>query len=474
VLTLLCAFSWLLLPLPSYAGHWVITLNGSSAVPPLAQFPAGNLSFTDSVVTGPSPFNAQFHYSLNFNNPAPVNGSECDFSYDQSPGTTTLSVTAKLTWKPDSPADTSQPPPTVNVLETGYAGSSEHISSGGNASDGLGDSMIGDMACSSGSHLQYLTVPAGQTSVTLASRSLSASWHSPPLGSYDTGSPGMSMSYTVQIDSREVSISSSIDPTYHKDSVSNQPVQNQPAPDGTMNADSVQLGDVSNAAITYFANPVGSWAANSSYHWYSALTGYSGAGTFTLPSDPPYGLDVPYGNNVNFANQEHINLHCTDAGDGASATANYYVNWHNDIDGWITVVDTKDYGPITRVTAVYHPITNDDKYSQDFEATVKVDVKATGEGSLGSDKVGAKFGAEIGSEYETSTKVTTEYTWVANKYNWIERQSFWHHREGTVDNYGFHGYIGLLHWTLDSAYNPGTPLIDYNEYQRAEDAGPAY
>lgn len=281
------------------------------------------------------------------------------------------------------------------------------------------------------------------------------------------------ISMGVQQDTRAVTITSTIDPTYHKDPATSQPVQNQPAHDGTINADSVQLGDVPGAAITYSANLAGSWAAGSSYNWYSASTAHSGAGTFTLPNDPPIGLDVPYGNNVNFANQEHINLTCVDAADGASGTGNYYVNWHNDFDDWITVVDTKDYGPTTRVTAVYHPL-DDAKYSQDFEKTVKVDVKATGEGNLGSDKVGAKFGVELGGEYETSTKVTTEYTWVANKYNWIERQSFWHHREGTADNYGFHGYIGLLHWTLDSAYNPGTPLIDFNEYQRAEDAGPAY
>lgn len=339
----------------------------------------------------------------------------------------------------------------------------------------LVQASVSPMTATAGIAQTYLDGTVDQT----ASDPIPAGAYAAGHGYYPTNGPTTAsadseVSAGVRQDSRAVTITSSIDPTYHKDPATSQPVQNQPDSDGTINADSVQLGDVSGAAITYFGNPVGYWAANSSYHWYSALTDYSGSGTFTLHNDPPYGLDVPYGNNVNFANQEHINLHCIDASDGASGTGNYYVNWHNDFDDWITVVDTKDYGPLTRVTAVYHPL-DDAKYSADFENTVKVDVKATGEGALGTDKIGAKFGAEIGAEYETSTKVTTEYTWVANKYNWIERQSFWHHREGTVDNYGFHGYMGLLHWTLDSAYNPGNPLvIDFLESQRAEDAGPAY
>lgn len=384
------------------------------------------------------------------------------------------SITATFTWVPSSAGDV--PSGTaLNVLEFAVAVGSDA------SSNGFGDPIVSSNGSpqSQGRHLISVPIVSsnGQFTATLPARTLSASSSATDTDYY--GFPNHTyldayVDYNATQNSRAVTITSSMDPTYHKDPTTNQPVQNQPAPDGTINADIVQLGDVPGAAITYLANPVGSWAANSSYHWYSASTDHSGAGTFTSPSDPPYGLDVPYGNNVNFANQEHINLHCIDAGDGASATANYYVNWHNDFDGWITVVDTKDYGPLTRVTAVYHPL-DDAKYSADFENTVKVDVKATGEGALGTDKIGAKFGAEIGAEYETSTKVTTEYTWVANKYNWIERQSFWHHREGTVDNYGFHGYMGLLHWTLDSAYNPGNPLvIDFLESQRAEDAGPAY
>ena len=385
-------------------------------------------------------------------------------------------ITPTLTWTPDNASDTSSPPSTVHYLESSVAyGTVENPDYGQTwaADDGTQDpaQVEGDELISSGKHLLSYDNSGNNTTITLPTRTLNAAGGQGEDYLYEYSSY---LSYSVQPDTREVTVTSSIDATYHKDPGTGQPVQNQPDSDGTITADSVQLGDVSGAAITYFANPTGSWASESNYHWYSAATDDAAAGSFTLPNDPPTGFDISYTSATNFGKQEHINLHCQDAGDGAQATANYYVNWHDDIENWLTVVDTKDYGPLTRVTGIYHPL-KDSKYTEDFENSVKVDVKATGEGSLGTDKIGAKFGAEIGAEYETSTKLTAEYTWVANKYNWIERQSFWHHREGTVDNYGFHGYMGLLHWTLDSAYNPGSPLVvDFLESQRAEDAGPAY
>ncbi len=104
----------------------------------------------------------------------------------------------------------------MDVLETGYANTSHYWASATgvqtNADDGLG---VGDPvthpggsvygSTCTGSLLQRLTVPAGQLSVTLPQRILTASL------SYATADPGGSggraVNYTVAVDSRDATIS---------------------------------------------------------------------------------------------------------------------------------------------------------------------------------------------------------------------------------------------------------------------------
>lgn len=396
-------------------------------------------------------------------------------------------ITATFTWVPSSAGDV-PPATTLNVIETANAEiylddyNSDAGPLSGDAEDGLDDTPITSEFQVQSQGIHPVAIPIvfsnGQYTATLSTRNLSTSGtisDTTDTESYDGSFPNHSYLYTdinyKAALAHAVTISSTIDPTYHKDAATGQPVQNQYDANGTMKADSVQVGDISGGAITYSANVLGNWTADSSYNWYSAATDQSGSGTFTMPSDPPYGLDVPYNNNTNFSNQEHINIHCIDAGDGTGATANYYVNWHNDLDGWITLVDTRVDDQSVRVTMVYHPI-EPAKFSDEVETKITETVKATGD--VDAAKLAAKFGVEIGAEYENSNKLTLEYELVPNKYNWIERQPFHQHREGTVDMYGFHGYEGLSHWQLDSVYHPGSPLIDVVESQHESDSVPSY
>lgn len=404
-------------------------------------------------------------------------------------------VTATLTWVPDASKDmTTDPPPDkdhkVHIIESGRAWQ-QSLGSGpgtGTADDGLGDSAASDGGhTSQGVHLIQRDGSSGTITldpVTLKAINPVSTWQSgypgggsgggyPGGGGYGywdwTGGEG-SISFFVAVDPdvnpRSVTITSSIDPTYHKDPKTGKQA-NVAASDGTMTADSVNLWTQSpGPAITYYAHPTGSWDPNSSYHWYSKVMETSDAGTFAPPPFP-----VQYPGFV--STQEHINLHCIDANDGASATANYYVNWHDEIEDWITIVDKRQDGTLVRVTPIYHPI-SEGKMSLETENKITVSQKATGEGSLGSDKVGVKFGVELGVDFENSTKLSTEYSFIVGKANWVERRPFWEHREGTVDNYDTHGYAGLLNWTLDSAYHPGTPLIDFDEFPRAEVSDPTY
>ena len=108
-----------------------------------------------------------------------------------------------------------------------------------------------------------------------------------------------------------------------------------PAFDGTVTADSVSRivnsgnllgGNYGGPTITYIGQAFGSWDPNSSYHWYSAITGKSDAGTFAIPT---FLVQYP----LLVTSKEHIDLHCIDPSDGASARTGYYVNWHPEWEG---------------------------------------------------------------------------------------------------------------------------------------------
>ena len=297
----MCFYFLLLLCTPSFAGQWAITLNGSTSVP--GSSVTGNYTFANSQVTGPPPSSATSHIYFN------ISDGSCSLGL---PGS--LSVAATLTWTPDFPTDTSQPPPTLDLLETASASGSEWIlqATGVNASasDGFSDPVTNPTApvygaSSSGDHLYHLTISSGQTSVTLPARTLSASL------SYATAitssSASIGMGYSVQIDERAVTISADCDPTNKKvpllDAVGNQTsdvngdpnytsTPNLPAyadigiPYGeqhTVNVSDGIGGTISklvvtstSQTVTYRGHLLGKWATqNSQFWWNSSLKNYS-------------------------------------------------------------------------------------------------------------------------------------------------------------------------------------------------------
>ena len=199
----MCAFL-LCLALPSHAGQWVITLSGNTS----SSASVGNYTFANSQVTGPSPWSSANSPYFTVSGGFPV--ASCSLGL---PGT--VYVTAKLTWQPSAPGDTSAPPPTVDVLETASASDAAWMLQPtgvvASASDGFNDPVVYATppvygATSSGKHLYHLTVVPGQNSVTLPLRTLGASL------SYATAlvtsSPSVGIIYSVQQDTREVMISS--------------------------------------------------------------------------------------------------------------------------------------------------------------------------------------------------------------------------------------------------------------------------
>lgn len=214
-LLLLCALALLLLPLPSYAGHWVITLNGSTTASNMGS--AGSYTIANSQVTGPDPYTPDNCPFLTLSGNQLVLGVP---AYYAAP---TLSVAATLTWTPDYPGDMSQPPSTVDVLETATASDSAWLMGPDglkfDASDGFDDTMFYETdpiygAFSSGRHLSHKTVSAGQTSVTLPTRSLASSLSFAYAFASSTGGAGVN--YKVEIETPEA-----IPVNFHQDNVSN-------------------------------------------------------------------------------------------------------------------------------------------------------------------------------------------------------------------------------------------------------------
>ena len=185
-----------------------------------------------------------------------------------------------------------------------------------------------------------------------------------------------SVSATAMVDSRDVTITSDIDPTYKKGRVADRvghPVQDQWGNDlyepvqNKLDADGTGHGDVGLAAspqsvmvptpsdsylyVTYKGNYSGSWHVSGLMEWwYSALTGSSAVGTlirsfdesgfvvsYVRPNDPqvigydPYDGTPLYSQAVpGKTGTDHVHLTCEDAapysdsgGEGAFATANY-------------------------------------------------------------------------------------------------------------------------------------------------------
>ncbi len=155
-------------------------------------------------------------------------------------------------------------------------------------------------------------------------------------------------------DSRMVTISSSLGQTSHKSTTNFDddgvalPDPDLPTPDGTTNANSVKPTADDDELIVYAAAPAGSWAASSSYTWH-LVQGQpylsSSDGTFTMPNDPPNNYEALYSLASTTSGREHVYIHLTDAADGANATNNYYISWHDPVENWAKLGGSTEVAP---------------------------------------------------------------------------------------------------------------------------------
>ncbi len=342
----MCLLTLLLSPVPSRAGSWVVSFSGSSSMP---LYPAnatgynavGNYTFVKSVVTQPWPWNQNgAHPNLI------INGNQIGINCNNV-GTTTLSVTASFTWTPSYPGDTSQPPPTLDVLETAVASdwTGGLPGSTGSADDGLGDSPTypGNVgANSNGYHLVHFEISPGQTVATLPSCTVTATLPAVPSAG-NTAIPGTQCNYTAQQDTREILIGCpTVDTNINGGSQYRDPALMGPVtvnvrqPDGTLRGDT--LASPGSGSYTYVANVAGGWAATgTTYHWYGSISASSNSGNYS----PVQSFVDSYLYGAFVGNTDHVFLSMYDGGPGnAKATANYYMHFHHQYEPAAWPLDT--------------------------------------------------------------------------------------------------------------------------------------
>jgi len=390
-------------------------------------------------------------------------------SPDQSVGT----VTAVFTWQGGG-----QPTDRIPLVITSYADAAG-APFGPPADDGFGDPGNGNGEnCSAGMHLVKVANPDHKATVKTRPYSLSAICGSSGYTTWVTFQASIDTSDTP----RDVTITSSIDPTYHRETDSSgKPSKKENTPDaaGTVKADSVNLWDTQpEPMITYFGHPTGSWDPGSSYHWYSAVTGYFDAGTFAPPS---FFVD---GYPPSITGQEHVNLNCTDLSDGANASANYYVTFHPKYSDWYRDPSKTVDHPLPLVsngvvngsgdwTYMFfidnnspNPITQNLKQDVTVKKTMQGTIGGQASGPVEAATLQANESITIGHETSKTFSVDTAFTGHAyTRTEFYEGQS-WEERTGTCSVYGINGYQNDATWngvyvSDPATASPGANLVTY-------------
>ena len=181
------------LAIPAHAGHWVVTLNGSTSGPNNSHTFVNNVPTAPQSMYGPPivqfnsmPQGEQVTDSFIQPNNAPILPSSSGVL-------NSMVVQATFTWTPDNANDTSSPPTSVTVLESSWASTNGLDAGSGNelmqASDGLASSLMLDpavfdnvasgvpfrasTAISAGSYTKSVTLNTGAKTFTLPQRMLS-------------------------------------------------------------------------------------------------------------------------------------------------------------------------------------------------------------------------------------------------------------------------------------------------------------
>ncbi len=381
-----------------------------------------------------------------------------------------------------------------------------------NANDGYGDLKksvpptfpLGLEYTSTAPHLMKVSVQNGIAVVTIpvVSASIVGSFIPGMEVPNESGEIYAQASLNIAYDTRQLSISSSVSPTWHK-GPNGAAVENIPASDGTLSDDTVQPLSTTDAngnittiipdlTAVYSGSYFGSWYQYSGYHWYSSMKTDSGSGTFnpymigTL-SETYTSNDFPTPSSTPNDKTEHIFLSGIDSKDGARATANYYLKFHQPFENYFqtghiphpqpsstTVTyaecdqartsngsqlgDYKVMGPYQNTGSVAEPINPPITVSYAATEGTTGDITTGESATLNSDLITAGYQQTLDLNITQSQTVTITYS---NPNAMIPPDSdmyvYWAQQydeyTGQSDYYNVHGYAGIAYWDYKT-YTP--------------------
>ena len=271
------------------------------------------------------------------------------------------------------------------------------------------------------------------------------------------------------------SVSSSIDPTYHRQA-GTPPTRVADAPDGSGNihANTVNLAPGSlfsnpTLNVRYAANVSGDWSPNSQYHWYSQLSGASDQGTFTLDSDPPFPFpdynDIRNAQYITYNHddadkEDRIDLHLTDKAAGYDTRVDYYLKFHKKYEDWAKTSSVLH--PVNFVHGAMNPEWTYVTHLQNTGSSplvlvlgqeVDLELSMTGEigGTQSLDPEGIasfEFNEKITLGLKVTAKATATQTITVPPYTLyhVFAAMSYEDRGGTTSVWDTHGYVGDLPW----------------------------
>lgn len=295
---------------------------------------------------------------------------------------------------------------------------------------------------------------------------------------------------SVRPDSREVAISSDLEPTYYKDSITGHRTQHTRPADGSMAADTVAPDSNGGGTGHIQYSPIysrSSWSRASTYAWKFASGGDSidpQSGTFNTILYDVSSPEISYYPSTNGpGSSEAVTLTLTDSGDGAAAANSYSVSFHNYYEQWKRLART--YHPLsssyanpasssewTRLVTVDSPrsVVSTAHLNQAYSDSVTQSGTIGGQGGLTVPGIAAFQANENITNGATSTgTLTTSYDFPGMAYTRITYYAAKTYEEcaGTVDAYLANGFQGTQAWYGIFATNPmvlSTTYTDDHDY----------
>ena len=363
------------------------------------------------------------------------------------------------------------------------------------ANDGLGDPSVhtsdqtSDYADSQGRHLKTFD---GSLGVVYLSDTMACSASAASSGYGDSLNVAVcNFSYSIWLDLRGVGIYSNLDTTYYEGPNYTR-VANVRSPSGAMKGDTSALGYVYDFAtsrtVQYDALVAGTFANGSHYHWWSAMTGQSGEGTFDNNVVPAF--TVTYSDNSNQGHdgqEDYIHVHLIDAADGANAENIYRLHFHCPVSEWTRFTPNQTVPSSMQPTHDSHdgwtelgPFPNGGAQVGHETKTITTGSKVSVSGKVESTSgftiseagVSLAFSqnesVENGHEYSTS--VAQSHTCDISGFSTGYMYWAWgtERRHGEFSGWGPNGYVGRQPWHLDTPQLlAGEPQVVWGYYEES-------